>query len=86
LIRDFICRKINPEEKIMTVSISVDRQFYTEAAIEAEKQGRSPAEQIQFWAKLGRTAILNPDLPAAFIADCLLALDETNDKSNYSLE
>ena len=70
----------------MSVSISVDQQFYTEAFIEAEKQGRSPAEQIQFWAKLGRTAILNPDLPAAFIADCLLALDDKSDKSNYSLE
>ncbi len=64
----------------------MDQQFYTEAVIEAEKQGRSPEGQIQFWAKLGRTAILNPDLPAAFIADCLLALDDKNDKSNYSLE
>jgi ParD-like antitoxin of type II bacterial toxin-antitoxin system len=73
-------------KKSMSVSISVDQQFYTEALIEAEKQGRSPAEQIQFWAKLGRTAILNPDLPAAFIADCLLALDDKIDKSNYSLE
>ena len=70
----------------MSVSISVDQQFYTEALIEAEKQGCSPAEQIQFWAKLGRTAILNPDLPAAFIADCLLTLDDKSDKSNYSLE
>jgi hypothetical protein len=73
-------------KKSMSVSISVDQQFYTEALIEAEKQGRSPGEQIQFWAKLGRTAILNPDLPAAFIADCLLALDDKSDKSNYSLE
>ena len=70
----------------MSVSISVDQQFYTEALIEAEKQGRSPAEQIQFWAKLGRTAILNPDLPAAFIADCLIALNDKSDTSNYSLE
>lgn len=74
------------EKKTMTVSISVDQQFYTEAVIEAKKQGRSPAEQIQFWAKLGRTAILNPDLPAAFIADCLLALNDKSDKGNYSLE
>ena len=72
--------------KSMSVSISVDQQFYTEALIEAEKQGRSPAEQIQFWAKLGRTAILNPDLPAAFIEDCLIALNDKSDKSNYSLE
>ena len=72
--------------KSMSVSISVDQQFYTEALIEAEKQGRSPTEQIQFWAKLGRTAILNPDLPAAFIADCLIALNDKSDKSNYSLE
>ena len=70
----------------MTVSISVDRQFYTEAAIEAEMQGRLPAEQIQFWAKIGRTAILNPDLPAAFIADCLIALNDKGNKSDYSLE
>jgi hypothetical protein len=77
---------LSEEKKIMTVSISVDRQFYAEASIEAEKQGRSAAEQIQFWAKLGRTAILNPDLPAAFIADCLLALNDKGNKSDYSLE
>jgi hypothetical protein len=73
-------------KKSMSVSISIDQQFYVEALVEAEKQGRSPAEQIQFWAKLGRTAILNPDLPAVFIADCFLALDDKSDNSNYSLE
>jgi len=30
----------------MSVSLSVDQQFYAEALIETGKQGRSPAEQI----------------------------------------
>jgi hypothetical protein len=37
---------------------------------------RSIPQQIAFWAKVGQTALDNPDLPIDFIKESLLALSE----------
>jgi len=31
-------------------------------------------EQINFWARLGKACIDNPELPTSFVADCLASL------------
>jgi len=35
--------------------------------------------QLEFWAKVGRAALDNPDLPASFIAECLMSMSEPNE-------
>jgi hypothetical protein len=60
-----------------TISIHIDQQFYEQAQHKAELEHRSTAEQIEFWAKLGRAALENPDLPISFIAESLLSLMES---------
>lgn len=57
-----------------TISIHIDQQLYVQAQHQAELEHRSPVEQIEFWAKLGRAALENPDLPISFIAESLLSL------------
>jgi len=37
--------------------------------------------QVEFWAKVGRAALDNPDLPASFIADCLMSMAEPHEDS-----
>ncbi len=37
---------------------------------------RSTPKQIEYWAKIGKIAEENPDLPYGFIKDILLALAE----------
>ncbi len=37
--------------------------------------------QIEFWAKVGRAALDNPDLPIDFIAETLVSLAEPNDQA-----
>ena len=51
--------------------------LYEAAKPAAEKNRLCIEEQIEFWARLGRTCIENPDLPSAFIAECLLSLSES---------
>jgi ParD-like antitoxin of type II bacterial toxin-antitoxin system len=37
---------------------------------------RTIAGQIEYWARIGRAALDNPDLPVTFVAESLAALAE----------
>lgn len=37
--------------------------------------------QLEFWAKVGRAAMDNPDLPTPFIAEALISLAEPHEDS-----
>ena len=42
---------------------------------------RSIAGQIEFWAKVGRAALDNPDIPASFIAESLMSMNEPREEA-----
>jgi hypothetical protein len=63
-----------------TVSIPIDQQLYEQAQDKAHINHCSTSEQIEFWAKLGRAALENPDLPISFIEQSLLSLMESHDE------
>ena len=54
----------------------IEKGTYERAKAEAAIEHRTIAGQIEYWAKVGRTAIDNPDLPINFIIDVLAALAE----------
>ncbi|MDR3265730.1 MAG: ParD-like family protein [Synergistaceae bacterium] len=54
-------------------SIKISGDFYRIAKATAEAENRSIAGQVEFWAKIGRAAIDNPDLPVDFIRETLIA-------------
>lgn len=62
------------------VKISIDDDLYREAKLHGERNSRSADEQINFWAKLGKACIDNPELPATFVAECLASLSEVNSR------
>lgn len=59
-----------------TISIRIDHQLYDQAKAEATAEHRSISGQVEFWAKVGRAALDNPDLPVTFIADSLASMAE----------
>ena len=59
-----------------TVSVRIDSTLFQEAAAEGKAEFRSAAQQINFWAKVGKNALANPDLPVDFIRDTLIALEQ----------
>lgn len=61
----------------MSVAIQIDDELYEQAkhTVNSEEV-RSVAQQVMFWAKVGRTALDNPDLPIEFIKESLLSLSE----------
>jgi ParD-like antitoxin of type II bacterial toxin-antitoxin system len=47
----------------------------------AKAQFRTVQGQVEFWAKVGRAALDNPDLPASLIAESLMSLAEPREDS-----
>lgn len=60
----------------MSMPVRIDKETYERAKAEAAIEHRTIASQVEYWAKVGRTAIDNPDLPIDFIIDVLAAMAE----------
>ena len=54
-------------------TLDIDTQLYREAELEANVNHITVDEQVSLWAKVGKAALDNPDLPANFIKDILSA-------------
>lgn len=64
-----------------STSVRIDQGLYDQAKIDATIEKRSIAGQIEYWARVGRAALDNPDLPVSFIAESLASLAEPKDQS-----
>jgi hypothetical protein len=62
-------------------SIRIDQTLYNEARDEAVAEHRTIADQVEYWAKVGRAALDNPDLPVSFIAESLASMAEPREKA-----
>lgn len=56
--------------------VRIDETLYEQAKSQAAAEHRSIAGQIEFWAKVGRAALDNPDLPVSFISESLISMAE----------
>ena len=64
-----------------TVSMRIDESLISAARIAAKAEFRTVQGQVEFWARVGRAALDNPDLPASFIAESLMSLAEPQEDS-----
>jgi len=63
----------------MSVSIRIDAALYETAKVRAKAEMRSIPQQVAYWAKVGRAALDNPDLPIEFVRDTLQAMEEESE-------
>ncbi|AVR87897.1 TA system antitoxin ParD family protein [Thauera aromatica] len=63
----------------MSVSIRIDDALYESARVRAKAEMRSIPQQVAYWAKVGRAALDNPDLPIEFVRDTLQAMEEESE-------
>lgn len=59
-----------------TTQTKISSKLYRDAAIEAQTNNITVDEQVSLWAKVGKAALDNPDLPANFIKDILIAKNQ----------
>jgi hypothetical protein len=56
-----------------TKAVRISAEMYNLAQMTAEGVNRSTSGQLEYWARLGRAAEDNPDLPIEFIKDILMS-------------
>jgi hypothetical protein len=59
-----------------TISSRIDQNLYDQAKTDAAIAG-----QVEYWAKLGRAALDNPDPSVSFIAEALASMAEPREQS-----
>ena len=64
-----------------TVSVRIEEGLVNAARAAARAEFRTVQGQVEFWAKVGRAALDNPDLPASFIAESLMSMAEPREDS-----
>ena len=64
-----------------TVSVRIDEELVRAARAASKAEFRTVQGQVEFWAKVGRAALDNPDLPASFIAESLISMAEPREES-----
>lgn len=64
----------NLESNVKTVSVRIDEELVNSARVAAVGEFRTIQGQIEFWAKVGRAALDNPDLPVEFVVEALQSL------------
>lgn len=69
-----------------SVNVRIDKELFDAAAIEGRTKHRSAAQQINFWAKVGRNALANPDLPIDYVAQLLIAKDLPDEHFEFRAE
>ncbi len=57
----------------MVVDVKLPNELVERAKQQAALEGRSVAEQIEYWSRVGKMMIENPDLPLGVIQQILLS-------------
>ena len=70
----------------MSVSIRVNDDLYNLAKAQAKAEFRTIPSQIEYWARVGRAAMDNPDLPIEMVEQLLIAINEETVPFEFSNE
>ena len=65
----------------MRQCVRINQDLYEQAKQDAVLEHRSIAGQIEFWARVGRAALYNPDLSVSFVAESLASMAEPREQS-----
>ena len=60
----------------MPTVIQLSESLIEEVKPYAQAMNRSVGEQIEYWARLGKVAEKNPDLPISMLQDVLVSFEE----------
>jgi len=69
----------------MAKAIKLSDELVNDATAHGKAHHRTPPRQIEYWARIGKIAEENPDLPLGFVKDMLVAIEEVElgDVSEY---
>ena len=62
----------------MSLAVRISDDILNEARLHSKIDNRSVAGQIEYWAKIGKCAVDNPDLSYTLIKDIIQGIEEIN--------
>ena len=79
------CYLCSIRDNDMSKAIKLSEDLINDAVINGKAQHRSTPKQIEYWARMGKIADENPDLPLSFIKGVLTGIEENKagDVSEY---
>jgi len=60
----------------MSMPVRIEDELYEQAKTASKGECRTISGQLEFWAKVGKAALDNPDLPIEFVRELLIARAE----------
>jgi len=63
-------------EAAVAVALKLSDSLVEDARVVGAAEHRSVPKQIEYWARIGKAVLENPDLPLQVIQDTMLALEE----------
>ena len=60
----------------MSMPVRIEDELYEQAKAASKGECRTISGQLEFWAKVGKAALDNPDLPIEFVRELLIARAE----------
>ena len=60
----------------MSMPVRIEDELYEQAKAASKGECRTISGQLEFWAKMGKVALDNPDLPIEFVRELLIARTE----------
>ncbi|MEE9169882.1 MAG: hypothetical protein V3U73_08940 [bacterium] len=60
----------------MSTAVRISNKLVDEAKMRSRVENRSITGQIEYWAKIGKMAEENPDLPFSLIREILLGMEQ----------
>ncbi len=69
--------RLETREYAMAKSIKLSDELISDATVAGKALHRSPPRQIEYWARIGKIAEENPDLPPGLVRDIFISQEET---------
>jgi hypothetical protein len=66
----------NSRSILMSVALKLSEQLVEDAKPHAAAEHRSVPKQIEYWARIGKAVLENPEMPLRLIQDTLLSREE----------
>ena len=60
----------------MSINVKLSENLVEQAKVYGNIEHRSVPKQIEYWARLGKVAEENPDLPVQMLQDMLVSIEE----------
>ena len=82
---NYIATELLKENK-MSIAVRISSKLASEAKIQSRVENRSLTGQIEYWAKIGKMAEENSDLPFTLLREMLIGIEQLDNDQGIEYE